>query len=177
MPFKNIFESHHLPREENGVPSVEEYKASDGAEEVKMMPGIIEPVSLEKVAELWADLNKVGKTKALGYLPVSTLVYILRVTDLNELANSYQEKGLKTKFMYRKNGQLFNLTVWDEQMLQQHLDKNSDLIINEGWPSEADAFVKKANTTIAEKGPLYDIIARAYNDKRYQDMIVTHETK
>lgn len=150
------------------IPTVEEFKAGY----YKHDESKHQELSQERISELWEDLDEVGKTKALGYLPVATLIYDCGVTDLQKLADSYQERGLRYKFMYYDDGNLFNLTVWDESMLQELLSAHHEILEKYDWPDTPEAFIDKAKETTAERGPLYDLIAWAYNDRRYRASVV-----
>lgn len=169
MKFRSPFESKKAKEHQRKIPTVEEYK-SNYEKSGKDRGGIrTREHTPEEAHELWQDLNEVGNTKALGYLPIDALIYVCRVTNLEELAKTYREKGLKAKFMQRPGDtEIGNLYVWDETLLQRLLTENKELLNKENWPITPEAFVDTVNEITADTGPLYDLIARAYNDPRYR---------
>jgi hypothetical protein len=114
---------------------------------------------------LWRDLDNVGVTKAQGNMPIDTLIYIMGVEDLNALARAYRDRGLET--LYSKEDQP-SMCVWDRRMMQDLIDENRELLEREGWPTDADRFVKKVARVVAKPGPLYDFIAKTFDDVRYR---------
>ncbi len=190
MASKNPFESTSSRNIEGNLKSGEEVFSVDNS-----------AFDLAEQHRLWEDLDQVGKTKAMGYLPTDTLMGLVGtegfVEKINQLARFYQKGGLNSRFygdhnranpfsipnkeflegcvdkiiikeVFANDGTIQYFAVWDEQLLQKLLDENKNVLEQAAWPQDAAGFVDMSHAVTAEPGPLFDLIARAYNDKRYR---------
>lgn len=117
------------------------------------------------------DLQKVGKNKPLGYLPLDT-IRNCNHEDPAEVMRVAKSKGLYTEILQRDNpdslvsedGWLF---VADLDSLRELLEKNADLLNEYGWSNDPVKFIKRITTSKGsafQKTKLFDLIADAYGD-------------
>lgn len=117
------------------------------------------------------DIQRVGKDKPIGYLPLS-VVKDLNHEDPAEIMKQAREKGFYTEILQNddpdsrisKDGWLF---VADLDSLQNLLDKNADLLNEYGWSGDPIKFIKRITTnrgTAFPKTKLFDLIADAFGD-------------
>ncbi len=120
------------------------------------------------------DLRKVGPSKPLGYLPISTITELCGVT-VEDMIQEAEQKGLSTRIIY---GNVYSgaLYVWDETALNSHLAKHSNILGEAGWPMETVPFIEMTDrVTAPSKTPLFDLIADAYGDSRNPGRLTLHK--
>ena len=114
------------------------------------------------------DSLSISGQKPLGYLPLATIEKVLAM-DVAELTNSLQGRGAKVAIFSKddcciKSGALY---AYDPTALQKVLNAAAEPLSQGGWPSSADAFVKKvAKVWIDETDPIYEVILRAFGELR-----------
>ena len=113
-----------------------------------------------------SDLFRVGAQKPLGYLPLSTIrkkgYDPARIRQTLEGAQQLQTLTVGRKESWINSGALF---VWDDQALQNLLDKHQAVLKDAAWPTEAHAFVDRVSHIVVEQSsnePLYKLIANAF---------------
>lgn len=121
------------------------------------------------------DLLLVGKSKLLGYLPLSTIIDLCGKDPLN-LQEELNRNGLSTRLFTHEecgvgSGALY---AWDNAKLSAllSLPGNEATLLEAEWPTDPAEFVDRVANDFAEgSGPLYDLIAIAFNDPRdeYRD--------
>ena len=122
-------------------------------------------------AELWKDLDDVGKEKPIGCLPIDTITDVLG-KNIKEIVKQLAAKGLEVRIFRNEwasnNGSFY---VYDKVALQNLLDENQQVLLDANWPTIADDFIVNIETMSVEKGtPLDRLIAKTYADKyRYPD--------
>jgi hypothetical protein len=114
------------------------------------------------------DLLNVGSNKPMGYMPIQTLEESLDKDQIKDLIYELVFKGLTITFADENECAVVSgaLYAWDQKALNTLLCKNKETLIKEGWPIEAEIFVRHSMTNSAEPmTDLFDLIADAYNDK------------
>jgi len=117
------------------------------------------------------DLQKVGKDKPLGYLPLDT-IRGLNHEDPLEVMRKAKEKDLYAEILQNDgpdslisgDGWLF---VADLNALGELLEKNADILNEYGWSRDPKEFIKRITTSRGlafPKTKLFDLIADAYGD-------------
>lgn len=132
-----------------------------------MKPKKSEENEQEKI-KLLNDLYQVGPQKPLGYLPLDTLTDVCKVNP-EKLEQELQSKGLKTIQLDENESRIAHkgaLFAYDENALQQLLDKHCDILEKSGWPNTAEAFIRNLKIRVEAKTDLFDLIADAFGDKK-----------
>ena len=113
-----------------------------------------------------SDLFRVSAQKPLGYLPLSTIrkkgYDPARIRKTLECEQHLQTLAVGRKDSWINSGGLF---AWDEQALQNLLDKHQAILNNAAWPTEAHAFADRVGHIVVERSsnePLYKLIANAF---------------
>lgn len=114
------------------------------------------------------DLQKVGREKPLGYLPLDT-IRDLNHEDPTEVMRVAKKKGFYAEVILNdepgsrvsNDGWLF---VADLNSLQKLLEKNIEILNEYGWSSDPIKFIKRITTNRGVAFPktkLFDLIADA----------------
>lgn len=114
----------------------------------------------------WSGLDKVGPGKPVGYLPIDTIKgYIGK--DLDEVVKYLEDKGLEVRLFtdFGWPGLDGSLYAYDRAALQKLLDENKQILIDSGWPTDADDFVANLKVDAKIGTPIYKLIAKAFDDK------------
>jgi hypothetical protein len=117
-------------------------------------------------AQILSSFNGVGTSKAVGYLPLSTIESVLQI-DVNILTKKYSGSGLSVSVLTQdecctKSGAMY---VYDISTLQAILDSSSDVLAKNGWPIDADRFVRRmAKSWLRQTDPVYAIIQRVFGE-------------
>lgn len=115
-----------------------------------------------------SDLWRVGPTKPLGYLPLSTLKR--HGFEAGALAAHFDRLGFGTRrFSPRETVIASGALYVFHRTLADLLYEYRALLASYGWPTEPQAFVQKVATVeVPEDGsaPLHHLIARAFGDPR-----------
>ena len=128
-------------------------------------------VSAQKIKELLDDVRLVGQQNLVGYLPISTITDICH-EDPQVLQKIAENKGLKTIMVADRPDKHFAaLFVYDPANLQNFLDipGNKKILQQHDWPANTEGFMKNVIEELAPKGPLFDLVALAFNDHRYRN--------
>ena len=129
---------------------------------------------IEKSPEdFMSDLYNVGKTKAVGYLPIP---------NINKYGNDTVENviewcklnNLKYKIFTEKEGSTWGgaLYVYDYNMLEKILEKHYNILQSANVPLNPDKYVDYIETNIVNNDlfpQAYKIIGLTFNDKRFRD--------
>lgn len=134
-------------------------------------PGLVE-YDPAYIRELLEDVRGVDVWKLLGYLPLSTIENICGYEPM-VLAREVTAHRPEIKSLLLADGQSCPigsgaLFIYDSVRLHRFLvrPENSEILIGAGWPTNARLFALSVASTTAEDGPLYDLIAAAFGDKR-----------
>lgn len=121
--------------------------------------------------EIFNDLFNVGKTKSLGYLPLSTIIdYGKTIEELIEYAkiNELNYILLNQNESMTASGALY---LYDKKMLSKITFEFSEILINAEVPiNDLDEMIiyLENNTVDARVNPLaYIVIGKMFNDKRF----------
>lgn len=125
-----------------------------------------------------ADLYNVGKTKAVGYLPIKTIkIYendtIENVIKCCDRANKTY-KIFSEKECFILSGALF---VYDTYMLKCILDQYEYILQKENIPTTPDEYIDFIAKNIVfehELPEIYRIICLTFNDSRFVNDIHRH---
>lgn len=114
-----------------------------------------------------SDLLSVGQDKPMGNLPTATIKYNgFTVDDVAERLKA--KEGIVVKlFPASERGGKEALVAYHRNSLQKLLDtgNNPQILNDNNWPTDADAFVKKVETEMAPTKPLDDLVAAAFADR------------
>lgn len=119
----------------------------------------------------WSGLDRVGPGKSVGYLPIETIRgYIGK--DLDEVATYLKDKGLEVRIFtdFGWPGLDGSLYVYDKMALQKLLDENKQVLIDAGWPTDADGFVANLKVNAKIGTPIFKLIAKAFDDKASESL-------
>ncbi len=112
------------------------------------------------------DLWRVGAEKPMGYLPIQTIENCgWSVWDARDRV---LEKGLKARVMGEAECQVGSgaLYCWDEEAVQNLIDRNLAMLILAGWPIKAADFVQKVWSEFAEDPKVYELVGVMFADPR-----------
>ncbi|CAN7142644.1 hypothetical protein LJR090_000073 [Bosea sp. LjRoot90] len=119
-------------------------------------------------ADILKSFTRVGPDKAIGYLPMSTVLKILQLTipaverdfassDRVVLALSPNECCIDGGAVY----------VFDQRALAELLRNSGALLASLGWPAENEGFVRKiAAVWLTADHPLISLVREAFGDAR-----------
>jgi hypothetical protein len=120
----------------------------------------------EQRADILESFARVGPEKAIGYLPMPTVLKILRLTiptverefassDRMVLALSADECCINGGAVY----------VFDQPALAALLRASSALLASLGWPADSESFVRKiAAEWLTADHPLIELVREAFGD-------------
>jgi len=121
--------------------------------------------SAEKFLEKTRDLT-LGPDKTMGYVMIDDQT---KVEMFHSVAELLEARGNKAMIIGPSDSH-FNFPVlftWNEQYLQELIDKNADVIKAAGWSTTPEAFVKRvANESVESSSELFDLVADAFGDKK-----------
>lgn len=113
------------------------------------------------------SLDRVGKTKAIGYLPLDTVSKIAKIS-IPDLEKKYLQHGLCVQVLDEnetciRSGAIF---VYDRPALLGICREFEALLIDLSWPMEADAIVMKiAREWFPENDSIMPFIRAIYGDE------------
>lgn len=113
------------------------------------------------------DLTRVGPTKPMGYLPLSTVVDCGH--NPHELVDALQKKGQVAFLLSESDTSVGGgvLVCYHEPSLTAFLSipNNKKILDDAGWPTTADTFARRVlKDTAPQKTLLFDLIADAFAD-------------
>ena len=111
------------------------------------------------------DLLGVGRVKAMGYLPLDTLLNY--GCCLEQLEQELRDRGLQTLILNSCNVYSGALYAWDRKMLSALIVEHKEQIERHAWPTNPDEFVIWVAYKHAEDPDLFRIVGLAFNDKRF----------
>ncbi|AMJ60499.1 hypothetical protein [Bosea sp. PAMC 26642] len=120
----------------------------------------------EQRADILESLAQVGRDKAIGYLPMPTVLKILRLTIPaveREFANSDRSVlALSPDECCINGGAVY---VFDQQALAALLRASDALLASLGWPTDNEGFVRKiAAEWLTADHPLIGLVREAFGD-------------
>lgn len=108
--------------------------------------------------KITSDLNLVGIKKTLGYLTVKEILE--GGYNIEELKSTFRQKGIMT-YINENKGFFY---AYDKYSLQALLNSNRTCLEKNGWPVDADEFVRQVGEVTAKEPELWDLIHRAFTD-------------
>jgi hypothetical protein len=123
-------------------------------------------VAIPPTRDILPDLENVGQTKMLGYLPLSSIEEFC-TKECDQLIAEAKAKNLAAvKFSrYQTTDYSGSLYIYDREKLQEFLNEpyNHAILKKSRWPTDADKFVVKvASVEARNPSPLYNLIAFAF---------------
>jgi hypothetical protein len=122
------------------------------------------------------DLLNVGKTKALGYLPINYINNRYGNPDevIDNLVKYSKENDIIFKIKSESESNVSSGSIWmyNEKMLSEILEKYKDILSKDGIPIIPDEFVEyviKHTVYLWEHPQSFVIIALTFNDKRFNE--------
>jgi hypothetical protein len=119
---------------------------------------------LDRILSLFED---VGRTKAVGYLPIYTINDVLKET-IDRRAEALTARGLNVRVFNEgetciKSGAVF---AYDSEMMSRIIDKHRDALANKDWAPAPDYVVNRISIEWYEQDdPIMPFIRDLYNDK------------
>lgn len=119
-----------------------------------------------EIEEMLGDIRNVGPAKPVGYLPIEEITDYSK-SGVQTLISESKTRGLETRIFtdHVWPGYRGSLWVYDRIALQALLNKDREILVQAGWPTEADEFVAHLYVQEPIGTPLYKLIARAFGDK------------
>lgn len=112
------------------------------------------------------DLERVGKVKPLGYLPLDT-IRVYNREDPEVVAKRAKESGLYAILFSEEESRVRSgaLYIADIASLNELLLANRTTLLEYGWPADPLNFIRRVTTESApKKTVLFDLIADAFAD-------------
>jgi len=123
-------------------------------------------------SDIFGDLLDVGSKKALGYLPINTILKYGGKNTERDLINWAEEQGLRHKKILGGTTYIGALYIWDEQMLMGILKKYKDVLKKAGVPTDDTEdyvdFIEHILVHEPEYPEAYKVIGKTFNDKRFR---------
>lgn len=117
--------------------------------------------------DMMGDLYNVGKSKMLGYLPLTTVKELLE-QNLDNLKKTLIDRGLFVHIFEHNECNIAGGAIYvaDLKQLQEFLfvPEQKNILDIMQWPSDAKLFINKVANEHAEYEPLYDLIAMTFNN-------------
>ena len=117
------------------------------------------------------DLYEVGKTKSLGYLPISTIIDYGKTVDelLDYATGNVKSLILSANDCDIKSGALY---FYDPPMLNDILQENQEILKKAGVPTEPIAYINyisNFNVNSNSNPEAFRIIGLTFNDARFRN--------
>ena len=125
---------------------------------------------------IFRDLLNVGKTKALGYLPLMTITNCGNGNSLSTLIIWVCHNNLDFEIHTHGHTGSGALYIWNTKQLEDILIKNKEVLIKAGVPITPKEYVHyiEHNTVFSQKYPeAYEIIGKTFNDRRFRNKEIT----
>ncbi len=121
----------------------------------------------EQISTFLGDLRRVGPTKPVGYLPISTITDICKF-DPAAIEAELNARGLKTLVLGREECRVpaGALYAYDETALGSFLRERESVLRAASWPTEPEAFVRHLKALAPWRTELFDLVADAFGDKK-----------
>ena len=121
---------------------------------------------------IFRDLLNVGKTKALGYLPLSTITECGKGTSLSSLIIWACHNNLDYEMYTHGHTGSGALYIWSNNQLEEILIKNKEVLIKAGVPITPKEYVHhiEHNVVFSQVYPdAYIAIGKTFNDRRFRN--------
>jgi hypothetical protein len=118
-------------------------------------------------ARVLSSLEEVGKTKAVGYLPLQTISNVLR-ESIDELVARFSRRGLDVKIFGEretciKSGAMF---VYHPGMVKQLVETHKAALLQKHWALAPDEVISEISREWFEPSdPIMPFIRDLYNDR------------
>jgi hypothetical protein len=115
-----------------------------------------------------ANIEQVGPTKPLGYLPRKTITAVCG-REIDEVRRWVELHNLRYLDLLPEECNISSgaLYVWDDDSLSSLLIGNATMLSEVGWPITTEAFVVMVATRFGSDARLYELIGRAFDDFRF----------
>jgi hypothetical protein len=115
-----------------------------------------------------ADIEQVGPTKPLGYLPRKTIIAVCG-REIDEVKRWAELHNLRYLDLLPEECDISSgaLFVWDDHSLSNLLTANAAMLYEVGWPTTTEAFVATVARRYGSDARLYELIGRAFGDFRF----------
>lgn len=116
------------------------------------------------------DHLNLGCHKAVSYLPIATVEKVLKM-DVREYERLIEGRGNNAAIFTAdtsciKSGAIY---AFCRSALDRILQENKDILMEQGWPITAHAFVGRiASQWVDDQSPILPIIRRAFGDSMTQ---------
>lgn len=123
-------------------------------------------LSTEERTHILGSVQRVGRDKAIGYLPLYTIRDIMGL-DVEDLVVEAKSRALSALVFGPaecciKSGALY---VFDQQSLAALLTASIGALISGGWPTEPDGFVRAvAADWVEPEHPVMPVIRKAFGE-------------
>jgi hypothetical protein len=127
------------------------------------------------------DIQNVGITKLLGYLPLCTIIE--EGVTVEQMIDEAESRGMKIFLFAQENCKVFSgaLYVADIESLNIFLNqpKQRNILKRNKWPTDATAYVNMIASHFAHTPKLFELVALTFQDKRaeFQSRNAMHEVK
>ncbi|WPS85663.1 hypothetical protein SMD22_01000 (plasmid) [Brevibacillus halotolerans] len=135
-----------------------------------------ETVQIEQEDLIINDLYLVGKSKSLGYLPISTItsedLCNLSVSEVLDFAKENNLPHLQLKYPEECNVYSGAIFFYDENMLLDILHKNKDCLEKAGVPHDScERYIRYIAKFLVDSDDhqiAYRVIGKTFNDPRFR---------
>ena len=120
--------------------------------------------------DIFSSLLDVGTKKALGYLPISTIIEYGERNAFQVLNQWAKDNGYESQYFKAGTTSSGALYIWDTDMLQEILNQYKNVLTDAGVPIIANQYVEyiEHNTVFDNRFPeAYKVIGITFNDKRF----------
>jgi hypothetical protein len=122
--------------------------------------------SPDELAEVWRDLDLVGRSKAVGYLPRETIRKFCRKT-VDEAVEALSARGLGVLALTENDCAVGSGAVYafDRKMAQTIIARHEEMLARKNWPADIDPLMKIISKAwLNSDDPAMPLIRELYND-------------
>jgi hypothetical protein len=126
------------------------------------------------------DLLEVGVSKALGYLPLSTIEEYGGDSAISDLIYDAYDAGNEAKIIDTGTTGSGALYVWNVKMLKAILDEYKNILTEAGVPTEVFDYVWHVEHHLIDSKThphAYMVVGLTFNDARFRDKSVKDAEK
>jgi hypothetical protein len=116
--------------------------------------------------EIRRHFDELGKTKAVGYLPLYTITDILSMTA-DSWALALTERGLRVRVFNEEETCIGSgaMYVYDPGMVSEIMERHEGAILEKGWKANAEFIIGIiANDWLESDDPIMPFIRELFND-------------
>ena len=134
---------------------------------------ILIETELKDIKFVERDLLNVGKTKALGYLPIKTIKSYGDENSVNDLVIWAKKNNIKSKLFTTGNVASGALYFWDESKLKKILNKYKSVLKDAGVPIKPYDYVNHIHHNLVpeQQYPMaYKVVGHTFNDSIHRNI-------